>query len=598
MAVSSRPLARLVRPRQQRFDLLYLKKTLYFSTLIAREAEISLPWSRKSDRYQGFGLRQFIHTAAPTTMPMQQNEAYTTPSITDLESEKKSVCIIGGSIAGTVLALQLLSHPTLRAKFHPVVFDGAATLPNLGNPEDAISLHPEGQTGAAVALTKQAMWPLRQLNLGLELDEISLNAERLAMYRQPFFGPQDGSQKGVSILDWHEREGIMGGIWAVDRGSLQALLIKNILARGGEVIANKKLINIVEHDREGSRGLEVTFADRTSYHCDLLVGADGAWSTVRKLLYTASTASGEKLVDEAWKPDYQNIHIVHGISRARTTDTSPTFYAMSLTNVGTGSWTLKGNRQMWTIYEAPCAPPPTDTESRALSDQANKVLSEKWNMDVFTGGYDQASTEQFMQRYRKVWHPSAGTYGHLFNATEKIVRVGLWQKVFDRLGNVQWLPGEVKPKECKNSTGGTNGKGNIVLIGDAARVLMPTAGQGAGFAIEDATVLADCLLNHPPNLINGTSNFSDAIKEHTRQRLPRYTKISTLAYWGARIAIGRTWADRLARDYLSTLSPRPKSNVGNQQEKTWWQKLDGQEWLLDPKFEVRLREGEHGLRDQ
>jgi len=46
-------------------------------------------------------------------------------------------------------------------------------------------------------------------------------------------------------------------------------------------------------------------------------------------------------------------------------------------------------------------------------------------------------------------------------------------------------------------------------------------------------VLADSLLNHPPRKVNDISNFSDAIKEHTRQRLPRYQEISTIADWGA-----------------------------------------------------------------
>ncbi len=89
--------------------------------------------------------------------------------------------VIGNSIAGTVFSLQSLTHPTLRSKYKPVVFDGAATLPCLiGSGEDDLQ-HPEGQSGAAVALSKQAMQPLRQLELGPELDHIAQNTERLCM---------------------------------------------------------------------------------------------------------------------------------------------------------------------------------------------------------------------------------------------------------------------------------------------------------------------------------------------------------------------------------------------------------------------------------
>ena len=396
-------------------------------------------------------------------------------------TEKTTVLICGSSIAGTVFALQLLTHPVLRSKYRPILFDSATSLPSLENQAATESSHPEGQSGAAVALSRQAMQPLRDLNLGPELDEISQNTEQLIMYRQPFFGPQDGSQTGMPIIDWKvpSGEGVMGGLWAIQRGNLQGLLIKNILMRGGEIIPNKRLVSIIEHDQQDDEGsIEAVFADDTSYRGDLLVGADGAWSTVRKHLFTQSTPSGETIVDESWMPDFQNLHIMHGICRAETTDTKPTMYAMGLTGVGTGTWTLTENRQMWTIYEAPCGPPPNDPDSKTRSQEASKALSEKWKMDVHTGGYDQASTEAFLQRYRNVWHPSAGTFGNLFDASEKIVRVGLWQKLFTRLGNVRWEAGEKRPKECGRDTGVEDGKGNIVLIGDAARVLMPTAGQG------------------------------------------------------------------------------------------------------------------------
>ena len=584
------PSLRLSPTRQQHFPIIQFK---YLPSVPTGQI-VSI---RKYAYTNGRTLPQTSESPADLAIPRTMQDKLLTSNFGHLVPERKTVLIIGGSIAGAVLALQLLTHPILRSKYRPIIFDSAATLPNLGSPNDTVSSHPEGQTGAAVALTKQAMWPLRQLGLGLELDEISQNTERISMYRQPFFGPQDGSQPGVSIVDWNEPQGIMGGLWTIQRGSLQALLIKKILERGGEIIPNKKLINIIEHDQcfkgEGNGpqegALEVIFADNTSYHGDVVVGADGAWSTVRRHIYSTPSPSGKKLVDEAWKPDFQNLHIVHGISHAQTTDIEPTMYAMGLSNVGTGSWTLKDNCQMWTIYEGPCIPPPNDPESRARSEEANKALSEKWNMEVFTGGYDQSSTEAFIERYRNVWHPSTGTYGRLFDATVKIVRVGLWQKVFTRLANVQWAAGERKPKECGKDAGGSSGRGNIVLIGDAAKVLMPTAGQGAAFAIEDATVLADCLLNYPPHLVENIPNFSTAVKEYTRQRLPRYQRISTMAYWGARIGIGRTWADRFVRDYLAGLAPAPKSGAWDQRERSWWEKLDGQEWLLEPKFEVKLR---------
>lgn len=406
----------------------------------------------------------------------------------DNNRERLPVLIVGSAIAGTVFALQLLNHPVLRARYRPIVFDSAPTLPGLRSSKDTLGSETTGQSGAAVALTKQAMWPLRQLQMGPELEEVCQNTEKLTMFRQPLFGPQDGSQTGVTIVSMSAPQdvGIMGGMWTIERGPLQALLIKKVLEHGGEILPNKKLIKILEHTDSTSPSknlpvdpIEAIFEDQTSYRGALLIGADGAWSTVRKYLYSTCSPSGTEIVHEAWKPNFQNLQILHGISHAPTTDIKAIMYSMGLRDAGCATWTLKGsNRQYWTIYTAPIDPPPNDAESRARSVEADEVLGRKLGMEVYSGGYDQASTEALLEQYRNVWHPSAGNFGNLFKNSEKIIRVGLWQKLFTRLSNVRWEEGEEKPKECANDMGVKGGRGNIVLVGDAGRVLMPTSGQG------------------------------------------------------------------------------------------------------------------------
>ena len=42
------------------------------------------------------------------------------------------------------------------------------------------------------------------------------------------------------------------------------------------------------------------------------------------------------------------------------------------------------------------------------------------------------------------------------------------------------------------------GAGNVALLGDAIHPVSPAGGQGANMAVADAAVLADCLLNEPP----------------------------------------------------------------------------------------------------
>lgn len=128
---------------------------------------------------------------------------------------------------------------------------------------------------------------------------------------------------------------------------------------------------------------------------------------------------------------------------------------------------------------------------------------------------------------------------------------------------------------------------------------------GAAFAIEDATVLADCILNNPSvsaDVASSSSssnqsppNFSVAIKDYTKQRLPRYRRISQVASWGARVSIGRTRFDRFVRDWIAAWLPMQESSAEKKARKDdkkkdrWWETFTDEEWLIGEKFEVRMR---------
>ena len=169
--------------------------------------------------------------------------------------------------------------------------------------------------------------------------------------------------------------------------------------------------------------------------------------------------------------------------------------------------------------------------------------------------------------------------------------------------------------------GPKNGRGNIVLIGDAAKMILPSSGQGAGTAIEDATVLANCLLNHPPSFphgqdIEGTDLnvegtgvetegdpcFEVALKRYTKDRLPRYRAIAKWSKISFKLSLGRWWWERILRDYVPGWVPEPAAGAGKngrQQEKREirkWQEGGGgkgrwdewgAQWLLGQRYEVQ-----------
>jgi salicylate hydroxylase len=57
------------------------------------------------------------------------------------------------------------------------------------------------------------------------------------------------------------------------------------------------------------------------------------------------------------------------------------------------------------------------------------------------------------------------------------------------------------------------GRGRVTLLGDAAHPMLPTLAQGAVAALEDAVVLADCLMTH--------SDVAAAFRSYEQRRRPR-----------------------------------------------------------------------------
>lgn len=68
-------------------------------------------------------------------------------------------------------------------------------------------------------------------------------------------------------------------------------------------------------------------------------------------------------------------------------------------------------------------------------------------------------------------------------------------------------------------------RGNIVLVGDAAHATLPTIGQGAGQAVEDAAVLA--------RAITAEDTLEAALRRYERIRVPRVRRVVAMSRAGA-----------------------------------------------------------------
>jgi 2-polyprenyl-6-methoxyphenol hydroxylase-like FAD-dependent oxidoreductase len=129
----------------------------------------------------------------------------------------------------------------------------------------------------------------------------------------------------------------------------------------------------------------------------------------------------------------------------------------------------------------------------------------------------------FLERFRD-WHAPIPA---LIEATDgqEITRTG----VFDRKPLRRW------------------GEGRVTLLGDAAHPMTPNVGQGAGQAIEDAIVLADCLA--------GAEDVPATLRRYERKRMRRTAGIVRLSRRLGRLAQAESRAGCLVRDTLIGHTP-------------------------------------------
>ena len=91
-------------------------------------------------------------------------------------------------------------------------------------------------------------------------------------------------------------------------------------------------------------------------------------------------------------------------------------------------------------------------------------------------------------------------------------------------------------------------RGRAVLLGDAAHATTPNVGQGAGQAIEDAWVLAQCLA--------ANENYKQAFETYQQRRMERAKKIVKLSWQIAKLT---NWKGRFLtglRDGLMKSMPK------------------------------------------
>ena len=271
----------------------------------------------------------------------------------------------------------------------------------------------------------------------------------------------------------------------ITRSALHQVLISEAISRGIPVCFGKRLIGLDDHpddcpdghpdgrpDCRPKRPVHARFEDGTSAEGDIIIGADGIWSAVRRLA-----------MPEAPNPVYTGLLGVGGIAPLTN---SPCLALADLDSMtmtwgpagffGYGTCRLRSGKAMLWWSNQPQEVPPTREELKSASqDELRRRL-----MELHRG-----------------WHEPIVS---LIESTEEVQRIAIYE--------MPSLPAWHR--------------GRAVLIGDAAHAMATSAGQGASQALEDGMLLARLLRDQ-------RGSIEETFAAFEQQRRSRVEKISAIA---------------------------------------------------------------------
>ncbi|KAK3816961.1 MAG: hypothetical protein JOS17DRAFT_400312 [Linnemannia elongata] len=387
-------------------------------------------------------------------------------------TEKPHVLIVGAGLGGLMLGALLE-----KANISYTIFERATTVRPLGS-------------------TLFIMAPLLTLFAQLEiLDEFVAISKELST-----FSTNHESEGPFSTLDYTPMEGITGYPgYIVSRPMFYDLLLKQIPTT--KILFGRRVVNILEKESK----VMVQTADNRRFEGDILVGADGAYSTVRQGMYEMLRQQGRLSKTDQEDLPFSCTCLV-GQTRSLDPEDFPVLkekssrYFLTLAHdqpYSVAVFTTQQNTLAWMVLHHL----EKSTSKAAMDQQSKSNASTEWsNPNTAKAMCDE--TRNIVIPFFRAGEDGGNhsntslTIGDLFDRTDNdlISKVMLEEKIFT-----------------------TWSAGRIVLLGDACHKLHPAAGQGAVNAIQDAVVLANLLYTLPST---STSSITNMFKTYQDERMP------------------------------------------------------------------------------
>ena len=240
------------------------------------------------------------------------------------------------------------------------------------------------------------------------------------------------------------------------RGTLQQALLEAAWDRGVTIHHGRRFIGY----RETADGIVARFEDGSEAEADVLIAADGIHSAVRRAAFPDAPA-----------PSYTGLLNLGGVVRDSGLPATPDAMRMVWGWRAFFGYTVRPNGEAWWFANVGQEREPLRGELEALP------------------------TEEWRRRLHSLFADDAPFIARLIDATPKIAAT----PIHDMPSLPTWH------------------RGRVVLLGDAAHAVSPSAGQGASLALEDAIVLAKCLRDIAP--------IESALARYEALRRPRAERI-------------------------------------------------------------------------
>jgi salicylate hydroxylase len=342
------------------------------------------------------------------------------------------------------------------------------------------------EVGAGIQIGPNVTRILQAWGLGGALAQVAAFPQRLQAR-----DAQTGQVLG-SLRLGERAQALYGAPYAtIHRADLQAMLHTAVQAAGVDV----RLGQTMQGWRENAGGLQLDTADGLGVQADALIGADGVWSAVRQQLLGDGPArftghlAYRALVAQTDLP-------LHLRSDEVTVWMGPRLHVVH--------YPVRGGQWLNLI---------------AIVHGDKPAQADAWDAT----GHAQALM-QAMGAVGKDLH-------------ERLAAVPAWR---------QWALHDRAPMAGAHEMA----QGRVALLGDAAHPMRPYLAQGAGMAIEDAQVLAQCL-------VQGSGSVPVRLQAYAEQRWSRNARVQARAIRNGRIfhaqglvALGRNLSMRLMGERL------------------------------------------------